>query len=259
MVHLFQDAGQHPGLTTGLEEKVDLAVGGAFAQHPHVQAPGNEAHYLGYAAVLGQIVKAGQGKQDMPILAELGQRPADFLKLGALPDHPVGQRRRRSQCPGAAQGVQNKNLLFRIFFQHHLPGGHSGVVAAGKIAADGHGNDLVGLQEPLGPFLGTGAGGRGCTVVIGHRLDHLRHVQGGQIYVLTLSDADLEWNQCKLHPGRKRRQFPDVTRSVGYNHPCHGKPSRHRCRTQARLYQVLVSLLLLYGGAAKPSSVRISV
>lgn len=105
-VHLFQDAGQHAGLSAGLVEKVDPAVAGAAAQHPHVQPPGDEADDLVHAAVLGQVLKAGQREEDMGGLGKFFQGKADVVETNAFPDQGIGQfcgvcpaRRRSSGCP----------------------------------------------------------------------------------------------------------------------------------------------------------------
>ena len=221
LVHLLQNLGQHAGLAAGLEVEVDLTIGGAAAQYTHVQAACDKAHHLADAAVLGQVVKAGQGKQDVGAFGELFQRKADVLKCLALADKLIGQLGRTGQRTGAAEGVQNEDLLFGVFFQHHGPGGHGGVIAAGKIAADGQRNAVIGLQKILGPFFRAGAGSGAGAVVVGHGLQHLGHIQGGQVHIFALTHTNLERYKGKLHPGTGVLQLPDLAGAVTYDHPRH--------------------------------------
>ena len=220
-VHLFQNFGQHAGLAARLVEKVDAPVVGAAAQHAHVQPPGNKAYDLAHAAVFGQVVKAGQRKQDMRRLGKFLQRKADVVKVEPFADQLVGQLGGIAQRAAAAQRVQNKDLLFGVFVQHHLPGRKRRVVAARKIAADRDRNDLVGLQKVFGPFFGAGAGAGAGAVVIGHGLQHLRHVQRWQVHIFARANADLERGQGKLHARGRVFQSPDLTGSIAYDHPRH--------------------------------------
>ena len=225
LVHLLQNFRQHPGLTAGLEEEVDFSVRSAAAQHAHVQPPGDEAHHLADAAGLGKVLKAGQRKQDVSLIVELLYRGADLGKALALSDEPVGQLGGPRQRTGAAQGIQNENLLFGVIFQYHLPGGQRRVVAARKVVADGQGQHVVRLQEIFRPFLGAGTGRGAGAVEVRHGLQHLPHVQRGKIHIFPAAHADLEGGQRKLHPRRRGGQLPDLTRSVGHDHPCHDETS----------------------------------
>ena len=177
LIHLLQNTRQHTGFAAGFEVKIDLTLGRAASQHAHVQLAGNETDYLADAAVLDQVVKAGQCKQDVGGLCKFLQGKADILKLLALADQLVGKFGTVTQGTAAAQGIQHENLLFGVVLQYHVAGGHGCVVAAGQIAADGKGKYLIGLQKILCPFLRAGAGAGAGTVVLVHGLQHLRHVQ----------------------------------------------------------------------------------
>ena len=161
----------------------------------------------------------------MPFLCPVGQLNADGIKVGSYPDQLVGQLCCTGQRAGTAQGIQHKNLLFGVFFQHHLPRGQRGVVAARKIMADGQRNAFVRHQKQLGPFFRAGAGGGAGAVIIRHGLQHGFGVQGGQVHKLALANANLEWNQCKLNPRCSVRQGTDLTRRVRCDHPFHKKSS----------------------------------
>ena len=225
LVHLFQNLGKHPRFAARFKEKVDCAIFGAAAQNAHVQPPGNKAHHAADPSGFGKVIKAGQGKHNVPFLCPVGQLNADGIKVGSYPDQLVGQLCCTGQCAGTAQGIQHKNLLFGMFFQHHLPRGQRGVVAARKIMADGQRNAFVRHQKQLGPFFRAGAGGGAGAVIIRHGLQHGFGVQGRQVHKLALANANLEWNQCKLNPRCSVRQGTDLTRRVRCDHPFHKKSS----------------------------------
>ena len=225
-VHLLQNTGQHPGLAAGLVEKVDLSVRGAAAQHPHVQRAGNKAHHLAHPPGFGQVLKAGQSKQDVPGVVVLGQGAADLLKTLSFADQPVGQHGGLRQRAGAAQRVQDKDVFVRVLVQHHLAGALGGVVTAGQVVADGQGDHVVRLQKLLGPFLRAGAGGGTAALVVGHGFQHLAHAQRGQVNELPLAHPDLERHQPKLYAGAQIFQLTDLARRIRNDHPGHSKPSR---------------------------------
>ena len=221
LVHLLQNFGQHAGLAAGLEVEVDLALGRAAAQHAHVQTACNKADHFADAAVFGKVVKAGKGKQNVRAFGKFLQCKADVLKGLILADELVRQLGRTGQCAGTAERVQNENFLFGVLFQHHLARGDGGIVAAGKIAADGQRNAIIRLQKILGPFLGAGAGGGAGTVIVRHGLQHLGYIQGGKVNILALTHTDFKRYKGKLHPGTGVRQLPDLAGAIRYDHPRH--------------------------------------
>ena len=239
LVHLFQNLCQHAGLAAGLEEKVDLAVRRAAAQNTHVQAACDKTNYPVDAAVLGQIVKTRQCKQDVGAIGKLFQRKADVVKCLILADQLVGQLGGTGQRTGAAQRVQHKNFLFGVLLQHHLARGHGGIVAAGQVAADGEGKHVVRLQKVFGPFLGAWAGGGAGTVVVGHGLQHLLGVQRGKVNILAFTNADFKRYKGKLHARCRVFQLADLAGAVGYDHPCHGAGPPF-CDDWSRLFLLLL-------------------
>ena len=79
---------------------------------------------------------------------------------------------------------------------------------------------LFGVGVIVAAFdLAVGAGAGAGPVVVGHRLQHLRHVQSRQIHVFPFPDADLKGRQGELHPGRRVRQRTDLTGSIRNDHP----------------------------------------
>ena len=221
LVHLLQNPRQHAGFAAGLKVKINFALGSAASQHTHIQLAGNKADHLADATVLDKVVKARQGKQNVRGFGKFLQRKADILKLLPLADQRVGKLGGIAQGAAAAQGVQHKNFLFGVILQHHIAGCHGGVVAAGQIAADGKGKYLICLQEILSPFLGAGAGAGAGTVVLVHRLQHLRHVQRRQVNILTLAHADLKRSKGKGNAGCRIFQLPNLAGTVGNDHPIH--------------------------------------
>ena len=239
LVHLLQNLCQHAGLAAGLEVKVDLAVRRAAAQNAHVQAACDKTDYPVDTAVLGQIVKARQCKQDVGAIGKLFQRKADVVKCLILADQLVGQLGGTGQRTGAAQRVQHKNFLFGVLLQHHLARSHGGIVAAGQVAADGEGKHVVRLQKIFGPFLGAGAGGGAGTVVVGHGLQHLLGVQRGKVNILAFTNADFKRYKGKLHARYRVFQLADLAGAVGYDHPCHGAGPPF-CDDWSRLFLLLL-------------------
>ena len=91
LVHLLQNPGQHPVLTAGFEEEVNLAVMGAAAQNAHVQPPGDEAHHPVDAPVFGKLSKLASANRMSGGGGKFLQGKADILKAKSLADQFVGQ------------------------------------------------------------------------------------------------------------------------------------------------------------------------
>ena len=90
-VHLLQNPGQYAGFTAGLEEKVNLAVVGTGGPARACSGGRNETDHPNDTPVFGQVVKAGQSKQDVGGIGKLLQGKTDILKVKPFADQLVGQ------------------------------------------------------------------------------------------------------------------------------------------------------------------------
>ena len=132
-----------------------------------------------------------------------------------LVDLPDGS----GELTAAGKLIHHGNALVGVFLQHHIPRHAGGIVAAGKILADGQADHIVGLQISLGIFLGAGAGAGGSTVVVVHGGHHFGNIQHGGVGEFAASHANFKGYNSKRNPRSRVFKGADLTAGIGNDQP----------------------------------------
>ena len=184
------------------------------------------AHQGAHPPIFNEVVEILQGKAGPQCRLIEPQLIADPLKIpGGIRFHqlpgPVDQKR---HGPGGGLGVDDADLLFRVLFQHHLPGHDSGVVGAGEVGGDGKAHRPIPGFEGPGKGGGRGAGGGGGALFRRHGVQQVRYHQIVIVQKFPGAHLNAKGNGLKADGGAVPARHPQVAAAVTYNIPHHTKP-----------------------------------
>ena len=136
----------------------------------HMNAEGSKqcAHQRAHSAVFNQVVKILQGKagpQRRLIKPQLGTNPFK-IPCGVCLHQFLCPANQKNHGTGRGLGINDADLLFRMFFQNHLPPHHRSVIRTGKVCRDRKADGLIPCFKCAGKGCGRRAGsGRGAFLI----------------------------------------------------------------------------------------------
>ena len=170
--------------------------------------------------IYGEVLQGEAGPQGGLVPAELAAHSLE-IRLRVRLDQRPGTADQQHHGTGGGAGVDDTDLLVRVFFQDHVPGDAGRMVGAGELGGDGEADGAVPGLEGLGKGGGGGTGGRGGGLLRRHGGEHGGDRQAVVIHKGLLPHLDVEGDGREADGTAVERGCPQVTAAVTYEIPCH--------------------------------------